>query len=73
MQQQDTANCLHVQPSSDVVSHAHDVTVIPEAAIVTFLEPVSANPTWPPADPHEGFSRESRGRPLFILHSALLI
>lgn len=71
---QGSPNCLHVQPSSDVVSHAQDAVVIPEPTIVGAVEPVPiSRPSWRIPAEADGYSRESRGRPLFLLNSAFLI
>lgn len=71
--EQGSTNCLHVQPSPDVHSHAHDVIVIPESAIVAVLELAAGTPARPSAPTEDHSPPESLGRPLFILHSALLI
>ncbi len=67
-------SCVHVQPSSDVVSHALLVEVVPPAGFIQpltldLLNPFEAGFTERPAAP----ARPARGRPLFLLFSALLI
>lgn len=71
----ETRGCVHVQPSQEVVAHAHDVPLAPEAVLV--LAVVEAPPALgvdtPPRPWDDALHRPERGRPLYLLDSTFLI
>lgn len=66
--------CVHIEPSHDVATHAQDLVVTP---ILSFLPSVDLEVSL--EKPPGGFVgaddpiRPTRERPLFLLHSSLLI
>ena len=66
-------NCFHLEPQTDLVlSSVEDAPVVMVALPLLVFPPVVA-PTFSVELQRSGLSPPERGRPLFLLHSSLLI